>query len=81
VERHYLYDVEIALFTLANEVFREQADKDYIAARSCYRMNLREQSVARRTTAAMVLEFPIVLRRASKSAFRTCRRHHDLPLT
>jgi HEPN domain-containing protein len=33
----------IALFTLATEVFREQADKDYIVARSCYRMNLREQ--------------------------------------
>ena len=35
--------LRIALFTLATEVFREQADKDYIAARSCYRMNLREQ--------------------------------------
>jgi HEPN domain-containing protein len=35
--------LRIALFTLASEVFREQADKDYIVARSCYRMNLREQ--------------------------------------
>ena len=35
--------LRIALFTLATEVFREQADKDYIAARSCYRMNLCEQ--------------------------------------
>jgi hypothetical protein len=34
-----------ALLTLATEVFREQADKDYIVARSCYRMNLREQSL------------------------------------
>jgi hypothetical protein len=32
-----------ALLALATEVFREQADKDYIVARSCYRMNLREQ--------------------------------------
>lgn len=31
-----------ALFAWA-EVFREQADKDYIVARSCYRMNLRDQ--------------------------------------
>src|SRR5438552_9358051 len=35
--------LRIELFTLATEVFREQADKDYIVARSCYRMNLREQ--------------------------------------
>jgi hypothetical protein len=35
--------LRIALFTLATEVFREQADKDYIVARSSYRMNLREQ--------------------------------------
>lgn len=35
--------LKIALFTFATEVFREQADKDYIAARSCYRMKLREQ--------------------------------------
>jgi hypothetical protein len=35
--------LRIALFTLATEVLHEQADKDYIAARSCYRMNLREQ--------------------------------------
>jgi hypothetical protein len=35
--------LRIALFTLATEVFREQGDKDYIVARSCYRMNLREQ--------------------------------------
>src|SRR5436190_23809187 len=32
-----------ALFALATEVFQKQADKDYIVARSCYRMNLREQ--------------------------------------
>ena len=36
-------DLKDALFALATEVFREQADKDYIVARSCYRMNLREQ--------------------------------------
>jgi len=35
--------LSIALNTLATEVFRDQADKDYISARSCYRMNLREQ--------------------------------------
>ncbi len=35
--------LRIALHSLATEVFRDQADKDYIAARSCYRMNLREQ--------------------------------------
>lgn len=31
------------LFALADENFRQPADKDYIVARSCYRMNLREQ--------------------------------------
>lgn len=35
--------LRMALLSFAQEVFREQADKDYIAARSCYRMNLREQ--------------------------------------
>jgi len=35
--------LQIALHSLASEVFREQADKDYIAARACYQMNLREQ--------------------------------------
>ena len=33
----------IVLDTIAEEVFRDQADKDYIAARANYRMNLREQ--------------------------------------
>jgi hypothetical protein len=32
-----------ALLTLATDVFREQADKDYIVARTCYRMDLRDQ--------------------------------------
>ena len=36
-------DLRDALFASATERFREQADKDYIVARSCYRMNLREQ--------------------------------------
>lgn len=35
-------DLRDALFAEATS-FREQADRDYIAARSCYRMNLREQ--------------------------------------
>ena len=35
--------LRIALFTLATEIFREQADQDYVVARACYRMNLREQ--------------------------------------
>ena len=35
--------LRIALITIAEEIFRDQADKDYIAARSNYRMNLREQ--------------------------------------
>jgi hypothetical protein len=35
--------LRIVLLTLADENFRQQADKDYVAARSCYRMNLREQ--------------------------------------
>jgi hypothetical protein len=33
----------IVLIAIAEEVFQDQADKDYIAARSNYRMNLREQ--------------------------------------
>lgn len=36
-------DLGIALNTLATEVFRNQADHDYIAARSSYRLGLREQ--------------------------------------
>jgi hypothetical protein len=32
-----------ALLTFATEVFREQADQDYVVARACYRMRLREQ--------------------------------------
>src|SRR4029077_20656965 len=35
--------LRIALLTLATEIFREQADQDYVVARACYRMNLREQ--------------------------------------
>src|ERR1700730_6439660 len=35
--------LQIALRTIAEEAFRDQADKDYVAARSNYRMNLREQ--------------------------------------
>jgi hypothetical protein len=35
--------LRIVLDTIAEEVFRDHADKDYIAARSNYRMNLREQ--------------------------------------
>jgi hypothetical protein len=35
--------LKIALLTLATQSFREQADQDYVAARACYRMNLREQ--------------------------------------
>jgi hypothetical protein len=36
-------NLEIALCLIAEQVFREQADKDYIAARAAYRMDLREQ--------------------------------------
>jgi HEPN domain-containing protein len=32
-----------ALVSFARQVFRDQADKDYIVARACYRMNLRDQ--------------------------------------
>lgn len=36
-------DLQIALNTIAKESFRDQADYDYIAARECWRMKLREQ--------------------------------------
>jgi hypothetical protein len=38
-----MISLRIGLFTLATEILREQADIDYVVARSCYRMNLREQ--------------------------------------
>src|SRR6266581_4487649 len=33
----------IALHSIAQEIFRDQGDKDYITGRAAYRMNLREQ--------------------------------------
>src|SRR2546423_5751552 len=38
-----LMTLQIALSAIAEQAFRDQADKDYVAARSNYRMNLREQ--------------------------------------
>lgn len=36
-------DLQIVLNTFATDVFRKQADLDYIAARACFRMQLRQQ--------------------------------------
>jgi hypothetical protein len=36
-------DLRTALLSVATEMFRDQADADYITARACYRMGLREQ--------------------------------------
>ena len=36
-------NLKIALYSFAREVFREQADRDYITARNCYRLEFREQ--------------------------------------
>lgn len=36
-------DIQVVLNTFASDVFRKQADCDYIAARASYRMHLRQQ--------------------------------------
>src|SRR5690242_3852605 len=39
----HLVNLRIALLTLAEQTFRDQADQDYIAARAIYPLGLREQ--------------------------------------
>ena len=36
-------DLQVVLNTFASDIFRRQADFDYIAARANYRMHLRQQ--------------------------------------